>query len=172
MKICNTCNVEKNDFDYRLGHARCRDCTNSARRAEYHSDPSVQEANRQRTAQYREDNREKLRESWAKWYAKNKPARSEYNKEYQKRPEVRPVIAERARTRHLRDAHVSARRLIQARVANGKMPRAVDCFCMDCGDRAAEYDHYLGYTGKAREAVQPVCKPCHQARTNTREKVD
>lgn len=46
----------------------------------------------------------------------------------------------------------------------GRLPKASDLLCVDCGRQAQEYDHYLGYNEEHWLDVQPVCKPCHERR--------
>lgn len=42
-------------------------------------------------------------------------------------------------------------------------------WCADkCGRRAREYDHYLGYAKANWLSVEPVCKACHNERTQAR----
>jgi hypothetical protein len=74
-------------------------------------------------------------------------------------------MIEREATRYVHDPHVRARRLIQQRVSAGALPRAIDCLCTDCGEQAAEYDHYLGYEKPFDGMVQPVCRTCHLKRS-------
>lgn len=40
--------------------------------------------------------------------------------------------------------------------------------CLDCGKRASEYDHYLGYSDEHVLHVQPVCKSCNAKRAYQR----
>lgn len=65
-----------------------------------------------------------------------------------------------------------ARQLIGMRVRRGTLSNPNNLPCMDCGhsgsDRRHEYDHYLGYTGEAKEKVQPVCAKCHRKRERCR----
>lgn len=160
-KMCRSCKLLRTQ----QWREKTREELNERRRQEYAANP---EKHAERSRKHREANREAIQTSWRQWYERNKEKRAEYNKEYQNRPEARAAIRERSRERYQKDAHVKARRLIQARVAKGTMPAAADCFCTDCGSQAAEYDHYLGYSGRHAEAVQPVCKPCHLKRTSAR----
>ena len=101
------------------------------------------------------------------WLAKNREKRLAYHQQY--RQENIESIRVRESERYSQDPHVSARRLIQSRVRKGSIPAARDLSCHDCGGPASEYDHYAGYVGKAREMVQPVCRPCHLARGMNRK---
>jgi NUMOD3 motif-containing protein len=47
---------------------------------------------------------------------------------------------------------------------SGKLHKATNFLCFDCGEPAACYDHYLGYAPEHRLDVQPVCFSCHQKR--------
>lgn len=53
-------------------------------------------------------------------------------------------------------------------VNRGTMLPAKDLFCVDCGGRARDYDHYIDYQVQNLLAVHPVCRPCHQKRTVSR----
>ena len=75
---------------------------------------------------------------------------------------------ERDRVREL------ARRAVGVAVRFGRLPRANDRPCVDCGhvwrdgERRHEYDHYLGYEIEHRLAVEPVCTTCHADREKAR----
>ena len=57
-----------------------------------------------------------------------------------------------------------ARQTVTRAVTRGKLPRPDKLVCTDCGERAGEYDHYLGYAAEHRLDVQPVCIKCHAKR--------
>jgi hypothetical protein len=42
------------------------------------------------------------------------------------------------------------------------MPAASTLPCAECGGKANQYHHHLGYEREHREHVLPVCGPCHR----------
>lgn len=58
----------------------------------------------------------------------------------------------------------AARQMVHRAIAAGKMPPAWVYHCADCGAKAEEYDHFLGYTVSYAYSVMPVCRPCHYQR--------
>jgi len=107
-----------------------------------------------------EDDRQTRAQRFKEWATTHD--RSEYQRRY--REQNREAIQTRARERYKKDPHVRARRLIQQRVQKGRMPRASDLKCKDCGNQAEEYDHYLGYEKPFDSMVEAVCRPCHLRR--------
>jgi len=103
------------------------------------------------------------------WAAANVAHLAEKQRRY--RETHREELRDNDRGRYQRDPHVGARRLIQQRVAKGRMPAASTLPCTDCDNTAQDYDHYLGYEGDARAQVQPVCRPCHRLREKSRKAV-
>lgn len=61
-----------------------------------------------------------------------------------------------------------ARHRVNYAVYKGRLPRPTTLSCTDCGAPASEYDHHLGYAPETALDVQPVCKPCHDARAAAR----
>ena len=61
-------------------------------------------------------------------------------------------------------SHVAARAAVRWAVQLGRIPRASDLVCTDCGGPARHYDHHLGYAKEHRLDVQPVCTKCHGIR--------
>lgn len=59
-----------------------------------------------------------------------------------------------------------AREKVKDAVRSGKLPAIGSQACVDCGERAFAYDHYLGYSHPL--AVQPVCSECHGKRSRVR----
>lgn len=57
---------------------------------------------------------------------------------------------------------------INDRIRRGRMPRADTQQCVDCGMRARDYDHFLGYDS---DAVEAVCRPCHYDREKVRRRL-
>lgn len=61
-------------------------------------------------------------------------------------------------------AQQQASSAISYEVKKGRMTRAADLPCRDCGGNADEYHHHLGYSrGHWLDAV-PLCKSCHVKR--------
>lgn len=58
-----------------------------------------------------------------------------------------------------------ARYTVYNQTRTGKLPRAKDLSCVDCGNMANEYDHHMGYDEENWLNVEPVCYNCHQKRT-------
>ncbi len=61
-----------------------------------------------------------------------------------------------------------ARAKVRTNIDAGRMPNANTLICMDCGNRAREYDHYLGYEEAHWLDVQPVCSSCNKKREKNR----
>lgn len=67
-----------------------------------------------------------------------------------------------------------ARRRINYLVEQGRIPKAADMPCFDCGDAVFtdnprhEYDHARGYDGDNQLYVEPVCQRCHRNREEAR----
>lgn len=67
-----------------------------------------------------------------------------------------------------------ARLAVAYAIRTGRLPRANNVPCADCGDVWSpgklrhEYDHYLGYAPERHLAVQSVCTPCHRRREAAR----
>lgn len=59
-----------------------------------------------------------------------------------------------------REKHI-ARSTVKAYANKGKIPKATDCKCTDCGIQAEEY-HHEDYS-KPLDVI-PLCKPCHLQR--------
>jgi len=55
------------------------------------------------------------------------------------------------------------RALVNQRVRFGRIPRASDLSCSQCGNPAKEYHHYNGYSWYHRYDVIPVCRKCHKS---------
>lgn len=79
-------------------------------------------------------------------------------------PEKRAKVA-RARNQKARQNNpekIKARALVNQRVRFGRMPKATSLACVECGEQAAHYHHYNGYSFENRYDVQPVCIKCHK----------
>lgn len=161
MKICNTCKESKVVEAFIKGHARCRDCYNIARRGDY-LERAIEIRARKR--KWGKEHPDYVKAAWKRWYEANKEYNTERWKEWASKPENKEKINVRDRERYAKDRKVSARRLIQAMVHRGAMPSATSKCCVDCGNQAQEYDHYMGYEREARYMVEPVCRECHRKR--------
>lgn len=58
----------------------------------------------------------------------------------------------------------NARQAVQQAIASGAFPHPTKLRCVDCGEPAQEYDHFLGYAEQCWLIVHPVCIPCHGKR--------
>lgn len=61
-----------------------------------------------------------------------------------------------------------ARERVKDAVRAGRLPRAKDVFCVDCGCAADSYDHPRGYEPPFDLDVEPVCYRCHGLRSRER----
>lgn len=79
-------------------------------------------------------------------------------------PEKRAVIAKKRNltARAKNPEKIKARQLVNQKVRFGRIPPAKDCLCDKCGNPAAHYHHYLGYSFEHRYDVIPVCLICHR----------
>lgn len=50
---------------------------------------------------------------------------------------------------------------VASAVARGQMLAATSLACAQCGGRARQYHHHLGYAPEHRLAVIPLCSSCH-----------
>jgi hypothetical protein len=70
-----------------------------------------------------------------------------------------------------RDRHpdrIAARNAVHAAVQRGELPPPWACPCVSCGNTAAHWDHYLGYSPEHHLDVQPLCEDCHYERRRLR----
>ncbi len=61
-----------------------------------------------------------------------------------------------------------ARTAVGYAVTSGRLVKASQLPCFDCGKQAREYDHYKGYEKENWFAIQAVCSSCHKKRTYSR----
>lgn len=57
----------------------------------------------------------------------------------------------------------AARSAVRHAVKVGRLPSAGTLPCRQCGNRAAEYHHHLGYEKPHRLKVVAICKRCHNS---------
>ena len=81
-------------------------------------------------------------------------------------PERRRENAKASRSRYPERAR--ARTAVRDAIRRGRLPRARDLVCLDCGSSANSYDHPLGYAKEYRLTVEPVCWRCHGQRSHAR----
>ena len=89
-----------------------------------------------------------------------KPEHREATKEWLRNTkEGREAVRRGNRVSYLnnRERHL-ARTKVKVYADRGKIPKATDCKCADCGIQAQEY-HHEDYS-KALDVI-PLCKPCH-----------
>ena len=60
--------------------------------------------------------------------------------------------------------HNAARAALHRHIKKGLISLATNYRCVDCGEQAQEYDHYLGYAARYALSIHPVCRPCHNQR--------
>ncbi len=63
---------------------------------------------------------------------------------------------------------VRARGAVANAIKSGRLLKASEYLCTDCGLKAREYDHYLGYSKENQLSIQPVCSRCNKAREKLR----
>lgn len=63
-----------------------------------------------------------------------------------------------------------ARKSVWWRIFTRRLAPAKFLPCIDCGDRAVMYDHYLGYEPQYKLAIQAVCQACNTRRRYGRQK--
>lgn len=70
----------------------------------------------------------------------------------------------RAKRRHRRrhPQRLRARSAVWHAVANGDLPPASECDCVECDGPAEHYHHHNGYDREHQLDVVPVCRDCHQ----------
>lgn len=61
-----------------------------------------------------------------------------------------------------------ARWAINHAIAAGRLVKATELPCFDCGKPAREYDHHNGYEKENWFTIQAVCSSCHKKRTYSR----
>ena len=92
-----------------------------------------------------------------------------YSTEWAKNnPEKRAVIAKKRNliAKENNPEKIKARALVNQKVRFGRLPRAKDCACNQCGKQAQHYHHYLGYSFEHRYDVVPLCVSCHNEEDN------
>lgn len=84
-------------------------------------------------------------------------------KEWQKNPRTTETRKRTARAYQGRlPAEVKkARRAVYNAVIAGKMPRAKQLKCTECGQQASSYHHHKGYAKEVALDVIPLCGICH-----------
>lgn len=83
----------------------------------------------------------------------------EYRREYEK-THPRPYSVRKKEYYLGNKDHLKARRRVNHLVERGLLPKVHTMTCVDCGGKAAHYDHYKGYEMENWESVQPVCVRC------------
>jgi hypothetical protein len=93
----------------------------------------------------------------------------EADKEYRSRPEVQGRDSERAgRYKNPRifkeqnPAATKAHAQVNNAIRAGKLPKASEFACRNCGNAATEYHHHNGYEAGHEFDVIPLCRSCHR----------
>jgi len=101
-KTCKFCQEEKPlDSFYKDGIGRKTNCKSCSRIIE---------------AEFRSNNREKVKEKGRRFYSKNKEKRSQYAREYNSRPEVKKLNRERIKARRNSDPLYNLRSSVRGRI--------------------------------------------------------
>lgn len=66
--------------------------------------------------------------------------------------------------RHESPEKVAAWKAMWREIDAGKLKRAADCKCVDCGEPAKYLHHHKGYAPPNDVDVIPVCSACHGKR--------
>lgn len=131
--------------EYRATHAEQIAAVKAAiHKRRYASDPEYRERMlAQGKARWKSDP-EKMREIARRSYEKNKERIRDYQRRHYATDERRARVA------------------VNRAVMNGKIPRASDLPCAECGGKAREYHHHAGYDRANWLNVKPTCTQCHK----------
>lgn len=72
------------------------------------------------------------------------------------------TLSEKMRASAYRKKVKGAGSKVSQAIKKGELKKLSDCKCVECGNGATEYHHYIGYQKKNWLDVVPVCKPCHK----------
>jgi hypothetical protein len=121
---------------------------------------------RECTAEYKREwaraNRDKVRAIKNAYYERNKE-RIVKDTRAKRKPYSPEDFQKRDRQK------VRARTAVNNAVRAGKMPRASELMCADCGNPADQYDHIGGYEKDNYLNVEAVCTTCHGRRARARD---
>ena len=73
-------------------------------------------------------------------------------------------VGQQLRFRLLSTIDPRAHQAVAKAVRLGQLPSHASCLCLDCGQPATAYHHYLGYAPEHWLDVQPLCETCHHTR--------
>ena len=78
----------------------------------------------------------------------------------------RQVVSRKTRklTAPSQKVQCQATEAIRQSIKRGRLALPGTLPCFDCGEKAAEYHHYLGYDSTHWLDVQALCRSCHQRR--------
>lgn len=112
-KVCRKCGEKKDASEFHKGRSRCKKCEleGSKRRYERNKERVLR-----RCAEYREQNKDRIKSYLAQWYVDNRDHVLSRCKEYNERPEVKQRERERQAKRYAenRDAIQASRKLFYA----------------------------------------------------------
>lgn len=143
---------------------RCHDCSRAKDRRLYRMDP---EKHRAKTALWREEHPEKVREQWIRRYRENREAELARNRRWWKQhPEAQSrklqkraeQIKDAPGSTYTTDAHVSGRRALYGDL------------CYLCGEPADSIDHVIPLSKGGTHwpaNLRPVCRRCNSIKGST-----
>lgn len=179
MKECKKCKTEKNEKDFYRNHDECKGCWNEycslKRRERIEKDPEYLVKKNAYLNDWREKNKEKIKEYTKRSLEKNKDKINERRRTPEKRKVINESVknwrknnpkrfAETEKIRRKRDTPKElARNLVYKHIMRGKMIRGSKCeSCgMEEGKMEAHHDDY----NKPLE-VRWLCKICHRHEHN------
>jgi hypothetical protein len=145
---------------------RCKDCHRKISAESVANNPHSRKAS---CVRYYLSHREVCKIRCASWVKKNPVKVAELAKKARLKEKL--THPERVKLRQLRGQELSrknyplrykARCKVNNAVASGKIPRAKDQACHQCGLPASQYHHHAGYEPDHWLDVIPVCFPCHR----------
>lgn len=164
MKKCTLCKKEKPESDFyirrsrgKVGyHSRCKECFKADQKDYHHNrgGKEVQKKYRQTEAGQSTFEQAKAR------YEKSEKGKSTRNS-YQQ-----TIIGKRRKRRQLTSEQKAiqrkARNFLNGAIRYGRKRPAREFKCDNCGQKAREYHHYLGYEREHWLDVIPLCIKCHR----------
>ena len=113
-----------------------------------------------------ENNPERIREAGRKTYAKHREQKIKKVQWWAKNnPEKKRRYSQNSLNAY--PERWKARRAVAHAIRAGKLPKVSTLDCRNCGGRASEYHHYLGYAKEHWLDVHPYCAKCHKQADKT-----
>ncbi len=171
-KRCTKCRRELPTASFRADRRTRPDGTRSHCKE---CEKAYRESTKDQMRKWREANAAKIRAEQKRWERENRQkVRATKNRYYQRnrdriKLETPPHSYDPEAYQRARGPKLRARDAVNRAVRLGKIPRARDCDCVDCGHSAAHYDHVHGYAKDDWLRVEPVCTTCHGKRARERD---